>query len=752
MPSPKKKPEPVATTLSAKDLDLFLSLKHGDPHSILGIHPQGDGIVVRVFRPDALTVSILPRESRPSHPVDPSELSRSGQWIEAGKAHPSGLFEAYFPGAKELEPYQVRVEYAGRKVFTYWDPYAFWPTLGDMDLHLLGEGNHEKLHEKMGAHLIEWQGIQGFSFAVWAPSAQGVSVVGDFNGWDGRLHPMRRMGVSGLWEIFIPELTPGKNYKYEIHTGSGRLLKADPFAFATEKPPLTASVVFKSQYVFKDQEWMENRAKGEALKEPVSIYEMHLESWRKVPEEGNRPLTYREMAKELAEYVLEMGFTHVEFMPVMEHPFGGSWGYQVSAYFAPTARFGSPDDFKYLVDYLHQQGIGVILDWVPAHFPKDEFALGRFDGTALYEHLDPRQGEHPDWGTYVFNFGRNEVRNFLLSNALFWLSEYHVDGLRIDAVASMLYLDYSRNEGEWVPNQFGGNENLEAIHFLKRLNEVVYGLHPGVLMIAEESTAWAGVSRPTYTGGLGFGFKWNMGWMHDTLHYFSRDPVYRRYHHNNLTFGFLYAWSENFILPLSHDEVVHGKCSLIDKMPGDRWQKFANLRALFAYMWAHPGKKLLFMGGEFGQFAEWNHDQSLDWHLTQWADHWRLQNLVRDLNHHLIDHPALHEADNDPSGFQWVDANNVDDNIAAFLRKSPATGRQILCVGNFSPVIRGRYRVGVPKAGYYREMLNTDSHLYGGGNFGNHGGVEAQAVQAHGMPYSAEVSLPPLSVVWFEVP
>jgi 1,4-alpha-glucan branching enzyme len=497
---------------------------------------------------------------------------------------------------------------------------------------------------------------------------------------------------------------------------------------------------------------MEKRRQTDMLRQPISIYEVHLESWRKVPEEGNRPLTYREMAHQLAEYVLEEGFTHVEFMPVMEHPFGGSWGYQVSSYFAPTARFGTPDDFKFLVDFLHQQGIGVILDWVPAHFPKDEFALGRFDGTALYEHLDPRQGEHPDWGTYVFNFGRNEVRNFLFSNALFWLGEYHVDGLRLDAVASMLYLDYSRKEGEWVPNQYGGNENLEAISFLKKLNEVVHAQFPGALMIAEESTAWGGVSRPTYTGGLGFGFKWNMGWMHDTLHYFSRDPVYRRYDHHNLTFGFLYAWTENFILPLSHDEVVHGKCSLIDKMPGDRWQKFAGLRSLFGYMWAHPGKKLLFMGGEFGQFLEWNHDQSLDWHLTQWADHWRLQNLIRDLNRHLKENPALFEADVEHTGFQWVDASNSDDNIVAFLRKSPSTGRQVLCVGNFSPVIRHGYRVGVPKPGYYREMLNTDSHLYGGSNYGNNGGVNSEDVPCHGQPFSTLLSLPPLAVLWLEVP
>ena len=484
MPPRTKKPAPAATNLSAKDLERFLNLRHADPHSFLGIHPQSDGILIRVFRPDAVAVSIL--------------LTGDEEKILV-RSHPAGLFEVLLPGQKEMTPYRVKVEYPGRKVFTYWDPYAFWPTLGDLDLHLLGEDNHEKLHEKMGAHFREWQKVKGFSFAVWAPGAKGVSVVGDFNGWDGRLHPMRCLGGSGIWEIFIPELSQGMNYKYEIHTDGGNLLKADPYAFATEKPPLTASVVYQSRYQFHDQEWMENRGRKDIFRHPLSIYEVHLESWRQVPEEGNRSLSYREMAVQLAEYVLEMGFTHVEFMPVMEHPFGGSWGYQVSSYFAPTARFGSPDDFKYLVDFLHQQGIGVILDWVPAHFPKDEFALGRFDGTALYEHLDPRQGEHPDWGTYVFNFGRNEVRNFLLSNALFWLSEYHVDGLRLDAVASMLYLDYSRKEGEWIPNQYGGNENLEAISFLKKLNEV------SAVPLTREGSAsdtngtWVGCTTPFST-------------------------------------------------------------------------------------------------------------------------------------------------------------------------------------------------------------------------------------------------------------
>jgi len=737
MGTAKKTTETYSTTVSAGDLDRMLNLAHGDPHSFLGSHPSEGGVVLRVFKPEALSVeAVFADDSRaPLH-----------------KVHPGGLFETFVP-SKTPGPYRIRVKFQGGKSFEDWDPYSFWPTLGEVDQYLLGEGNHEDLQDRLGAHYRDHQGVKGVAFAVWAPGARNVSLVGDFNSWDGRLHPMRCLGSSGLWEIFMPGLGTGDRYKYEIHHhGGGTQLKADPYAFATEKPPLTASVVHSSTYAFKDGEWMTKRVEGDPQKKPLSIYEVHLESWRKVPEEGDRPLTYREMAKDLVEYVSAMGFTHVELLPVMEHPFGGSWGYQVSSYYAPTARFGTPDDFKYLVDSFHQAGIGVLLDWVPAHFPKDEFALGRFDGTALYEHLDPRQGEHPDWGTFVFNFGRNEVRNFLVSNALFWLSEYHIDGLRLDAVASMLYLDYSRKEGEWVPNVQGGRENLEAIFFLKRLNEVVHGRFPGVLMIAEESTAWGGVSRPTYTGGLGFGFKWNMGWMHDTLDYFSKDPVYRKHHQNHLTFGFLYAWSENFILPISHDEVVHGKCSLIDKMPGDRWQKFSGLRSLFGYMWAHPGKKLLFMGCEFGQFFEWNNDKSLDWHLCQYADHWRLQQLVRDLNLLYRDDPVLHEADHDPAGFEWVAADNADDNVVAFLRKSPATGRQLLVVGNFSPVLRHGYRVGVPKEGFYTEVLNTDSQIYGGSNFGNDGGRASEPISWNGKPHSVALSLPPLSVVWFEVP
>ncbi len=553
--------------------------------------------------------------------------------------------------------------------------------------------------------------------------------------------------------MFIPELEPGTNYKFEILTADNQLtLKADPFATATEKPPATASRIFQSTYHFGDNEWMESREHREMLNSPLSIYEVHLGSWRRVPEEHNRWLSYREIAPLLADYVNEMGFTHVEFLPVMEHPFSGSWGYQVTGYFAPSARWGTPDDFRYLVDHLHQRGIGVILDWVPAHFPTDSFALARFDGTALYEHLDPRKGHHPDWDTYIFNYGREEVRNFLIASALHWLQDYHVDGLRVDAVASMLYLDYGRKEGEWLPNAYGGRENLEAVTFLKSLNELTYGRAPGSITIAEESTSWPGVSKPTYLGGLGFGFKWDMGWMHDTLNYFARDPIHRRYHHHELTFGFLYAWSENFILPLSHDEVVHGKASLLAKMPGDRWQQFANLRSLYAYMWARPGKKMLFMGGEFGQWREWNHDESLDWHLTQYDEHRQLQALVRDLNRIYRAEPALWEADNDPAGFHFIDADNSDENVIAFMRIPKNGARRIICVCNFSPVVRDDYRIGVPVPGNYQELLNTDSQWYGGSNVGNRGSVEAEAIPRHGFDYSLRLTLPPLAVTWFAVP
>jgi 1,4-alpha-glucan branching enzyme len=653
--------------------------------------------------------------------------------------------------------------------------------LGDLDLHLFGEGRHELIYEKLGAHVITRDAQVGISFAVWAPSATQVSVVGNFNAWDGTRNPMHRLGDSGVWETFIPELQPGELYKYQIKTaGLPSFFKADPYASFAEEPPDTSSIVYESNYRFRDSRWMKKRAGREHFRQPLSIYEVHFGSWRRkvgqpigqafvpVPaeiEKLDRPesLSYREMAEPLAEYVLAMGFTHVEFLPLKEHPYGPSWGYQVSNYYAPSARYGTPDDLRYLIDYLHQRGIGVIMDWVPAHFPKDAFALGRFDGTALYEHLDPRKGEHPDWGTYIFNYGRNEVRNFLLANALYWFKEFHLDGLRVDAVASMLYLDYSRNEGEWIANEFGGRENLEAISLLKQLNEVVHRECPGAMMIAEESTAWPQVSHPVYAGGLGFDFKWNMGWMHDTLKYFQNDPLFRCGNHNALTFGLLYAWSENFILPFSHDEVVHMKGSLLNKMPGSVEQKFANLRALYGYMWAHPGKKLLFMGGEMAQWREWNETESLDWHLLDDPAHKGIQDLIRDLNVIYRKKNSLWEVDGEPEGFQWIDANNASENIVSFIRRSrkkasstndrsESTGRELICVGNFAPVLRENHQLGLPRAGTYRLLANTDDEIYGGTGVKLPKSIKAKAEPIHGQPYSAVITLPPLATLWFEAP
>ena len=644
---------------------------------------------------------------------------------------------------------------------------------GELDLHLFGEGRHELIYKKLGAHPMVHEGAKGVSFAVWAPAADRVSVVGNFNGWDGAQHPMRRHGSSGVWETFIPGLQTGELYKFQIKTrGLDAFFKADPYASYAEVPPDTSSVVYESNYKFRDSRWIKKRSGREHFRQPLSIYEVHFGSWRRkvgqaflpVPDtKANEPvpdrqecLSYREMAEPLAEYVLAMGFTHVEFLPLKEHPYGPSWGYQVSNYFAPSARYGTPDDFRYLINYLHQRNIGVIMDWVPAHFPKDAFALGRFDGTALYEHLDPRKGEHPDWGTYIFNYGRNEVRNFLLANALYWFREFHIDGLRVDAVASMLYLDYSRKEGEWVPNQFGGRENLEAISLLKELNEVVHRECPGVMMIAEESTAWPQVSHPVYAGGLGFDFKWNMGWMHDTLKYFQTDPLFRAGNHNALTFGLLYAWSENFILPFSHDEVVHMKGSLLNKMPGTMEQKFANLRALYGYMWAHPGKKLLFMGGEFGQWREWNETESLDWHLLEEPLHKGAQDLICDLNKLYRKKKALWEVDGEPAGFDWIDANNAAENIVSFVRRpaskdqSSSKARELICVGNFAPVLRENHRLGLPRRGTYRLIANTDLEAYGGSGVKMPKSIKAEEKPIHGQPYSARITLPPLATLWFE--
>jgi 1,4-alpha-glucan branching enzyme len=700
-----------------------------DPHSYLGAHAVSGGVMVRAYRPDAESIRVLP------------------MGVELDQPDGDGVFEGVVEAELPLD-YELEVTYRAGDSYLLRDPYSFLPTLGELDVHLAGEGRHEELYARLGAHPRVVEGIAGVSFAVWAPNARSVSVVGDFNGWDGRLHPMRSLGASGIWEIFIPDLRSGMKYKFELRTSRGKLrIKADPLAFRTEVPPRNASVVFESAYRWQDADWLDRRP-ADPLARPVSIYEVHLGSWRLNPLEGNRPLTYAELGEELAEYVSSLGFTHVELLPVMEHPYAPSWGYQVTGYFAPTARFGQPDDFRAFVDRLHAAGIGVILDWVPAHFPKDDWALARFDGTALYEHEDPRRGEHPDWGTLVFNLGRNEVRNFLVASALYWLREYHAEGLRVDAVASMLYLDYSRKQGEWVPNVHGGNEDLDAIDFLKELNTAAHAREPGVLMAAEESTAWPGVSRPVDKGGLGFGLKWNMGWMHDTLAYLGRDPVHRRYHHDQLTFSLIYAFSENFVLPLSHDEVVHGKGSLLGRMPGDPWQRRANLRALYGYMWAHPGKKLLFMGGELGQEREWSSDGSLDWHLLERAEHVGIQELVRDLNLRYREEPALWEVDFEPAGFRWLEANDADANVIAFARLAAEGTRTLVCICNFSPVSRPGYRVGLPRDGRWRELLNTDDERYGGGGVGNSGELPAEQKPWHDQPFSAELTLPPLGVLW----
>jgi 1,4-alpha-glucan branching enzyme len=625
--------------------------------------------------------------------------------------------------------------------------------LTEDDLYLFNEGSHFHLYEKLGSHPVVVNGERGTYFAVWAPNATEVFVKGDFNGWQDNGHRLSLKGNSGIWEGFIPGMTKGSLYKYRIvNNNSGYAVdKADPFANSQEVPPRTGSVVWDTEYTWHDQEWMEKRDRIQALDAPMSVYEVHLGSWMRVPEEGDRFLTYRELASKLAEYVQQMGFTHVELMPITEHPFYGSWGYQTTGYFAPTSRYGTPQDFMYLVDYLHQQGIGVILDWVPSHFPTDQHGLSYFDGTNLYEHADPRQGFHPDWQSSIFNYGRHEVRSFLISSAFFWLDKCHIDGLRVDAVASMLYLDYSRKEGEWIPNQYGGRENFEAIEFLRRFNEAVYQHFPGIQTIAEESTSWPMVARPLYVGGLGFGLKWDMGWMHDTLSYMSQEPIHRKYHHNKLTFRMLYAFNENFALPLSHDEVVHGKGSLIGKMPGDYWQKFANLRLLFGYMYAQAAKKLMFMGGEIGQWSEWNHDQSLDWNLLENPMHGGLQKWVADLNHTYRTEPALHELDFDWQGFDWIDCNDSEQSVISLVRKGKSPEEVVLAVCNFTPVPRYNYRIGVPAAGFWRELLNSDAGDYGGSGMGNMGGKQADEISHHGQPYSVDLTLPPLAITFFKL-
>jgi len=721
------------TELSLGEIDQLVAGHHHDPHSILGAHPGPDGVVVRAFRPLARSVTVVLDDGR-----------------RFGMDHLyQGVFTVTLPDEKVPE-YRIATAYSaeGEDETLADDPYRYLPMIGEFDLHLIAEGRHEELWRVLGAHVREVGQVTGTSFAVWAPSALGVRVTGDFNYWDGRPFPMRSLGSSGVWELFIPGAADGARYKYAVCGRDGVWReKADPLAALAEHPPATASVVFTSRYAWQDAEWMAARAARQPVREPMSIYEVHLGSWRP-------GLSYRQLAAELTGYVTDLGFTHVEFLPVAEHPFYGSWGYQVTSYYAPTARYGDPDDFRYLVDALHQAGVGVLLDWVPAHFPRDEWALARFDGTPLYEHADPRRGAHPDWGTLIFNYGRSEVRNFLVANAVYWMEEFHVDGLRVDAVASMLYLDYSRKPGEWAPNEYGGRENLDAISFLQEANATCYKRVPGISMIAEESTAWPGVSRPVYLGGLGFGFKWNMGWMHDTLNYLHLDPVYRQYHHNEMTFSQLYAYSENFILPLSHDEVVHGKASLLAKMPGDEWRRFANLRALLAYMWAHPGKQLLFMGGEFAQGSEWSADNGLDWRVLDYDFHRGVQQLSRDLNAVYRQTPALWEQDSSQQGFTWIDANDALGNTLSFLRFAAAAGDDdtssgvLACIANFSAVPHLRYRVGLPRAGRWREVLNTDAIVYGGSGVGNMGQIEAVPEPWHGKPASAVITVPPLGVLW----
>ncbi|MGC1480051.1 MAG: 1,4-alpha-glucan branching protein GlgB [Chthoniobacterales bacterium] len=728
-----------ASTLPDSDFYPLVEARHDDPFRILGIRDaaSGKGKIARVFRPDAEGVTLV-------------ETGGSERTFKLEKVADPGLFELKIP---KDAPIEYRLDYVGTndESWSQLDPYAFGPVLGEMDIHLFSEGNHFDIYKKLGAHLAEMKGVRGVNFAVWAPNAQRVSVVGDFNHWDGRVHPMRKIVSAGVWEIFIPDAAEGDHYKFEIRGPHGDVnLKTDPFATYAQHGTSTSCMVFDlDRYKWDDGDWMEARATKDHLNEPVSVYEIHIGSWQTIAEEGDRALSYRELADRLIPYTKEMGFTHVELMPVMEHPFDGSWGYQVVNYYAPTSRFGNPDEFRYFVDRCHQEGIGVILDWVPGHFPKDAHGLAKYDGTCLYEHEDPRLGEHMDWGTLIFNYGRNEVRNFLIGNALYWMDEYHVDGLRVDAVASMLYLDYSRKEGEWVPNCFGGRENLEAINFLKRCNEICYERFPGIMNIAEESTSYPGVSKPTYLGGLGFGFKWNMGWMNDSLRYIALDPIHRRYHQGEVTFSMVYAFSEHFMLVLSHDEVVHGKGSMIGKMPGDDWQKFANMRMFIAWMWGHPGKKLIFQGMEFGQFSEWNYARSIDWHLKDQHLNAGLNRLIQHLNWLYRSEPALFDQDDSYDGFEWIDFNDADNTVWSFMRKSK-NGDVIVFVVNATPIVRSQYRVGVNQTGFYEEVLNTDAENYGGSNVGNYGGKYAEASGWQGKDHSILVDLPPLSVTAFK--
>ncbi len=725
-----------------KDIKEIVTGNHPDPFSILGMHIAGAGsrehVEVRAFLPEAAESWIT---------ADATHMIFHMEKIQA-----DGFFIAHIPEKKSF-PYTIGLKTHDGKTDSRKDPYAFDRVLTDYDLHLIGEGSHYQKFEKLGAHVMEIDGIRGVHFAVWAPNARVVSVIGDFNRWDSRRHPMRYIMSTGLWEIFIPGLYEGEAYKFHIKSryGTYHAEKADPYGFYFEMRPKSASIIYDiDKYAWNDEDWIRKRSQKNWFESPLSIYEVHLGSWMRVTDEDNRFLNYRELARTLIEYVKKMGYTHIELLPISEHPLDASWGYQTIGYFAPTSRFGLPEDFMYLVDACHQNGIGIILDWSPAHFPKDGHGLGFFDGTCLYEHQDPRMGEHRDWGTLIFNYGRNEVKNFLLSNALFWLDKYHIDGLRVDAVASMLYLDYSRQDGEWIPNKYGGNENLEAISFIKEFNMVTHQYFPGILTIAEESTSWPAVSRPVYLGGLGFDLKWNMGWMNDMLEYIEKDPVHRKYHQNNVTFGLLYAFTENFVLVLSHDEVVHGKKSMISKMPGDMWSQFANLRLFYGFMYGYPGKKLLFMGSEFGQWDEWKDYQSIDWHLVKYRHHQRLQKYVQDLNRVYAAEPALYEVDFDYHGFEWIDFRDSDNCIVSFIRKGKNPDDHIVVVCNFTPVPRFSYRIGVPEACYYREIMNSDSREYWGSNLGNAGGTQTDQIPWHGQRCSINITIPPLAVLFFK--
>jgi len=723
----------MSDELNKATLNALAGGRHSNPFSLLGLHREDGKRIVRVFQPQATSVGLL--------------LEGLDKALPMEQVHAAGIYQAVMPARKRR--YRLRITIADGSTRDIDDAYRFPGMLGDLDLYLLEQGTHRDIFRKLGAHLTSSQGVNGTFFAVWAPNASRVSVIGEFNDWDGRCHIMRLHPGNGLWEMFIPGVAQGAQYKFEMLDKQGELLpfKSDPLGQYHEAPPGNASVVYKSNYRWRDGDWLANRTSTPKMDQAISIYEVHLGSWQRSGDK-NLYLTYRQLADKLVAYVKDMNFTHVELMPITEYPFDGSWGYQPIGMFAPTQRFGTPDDFRFLVDRFHQAGIGVIMDWVPAHFPKDEHGLRRFDGTALYEHDDPRKGEHTDWGTLIFNYGRREVINYLVGSALYWIDELHIDALRVDAVASMLYLDYSREDGEWLPNEHGGNEHLEAVDFLRTLNEIIHTY--SATSYAEESTAWPGVSRPVDAGGLGFTYKWNMGWMNDTLSYMAEDPVHRKYHHNKMTFGLVYAFDENFVLPLSHDEVVHGKRSLLGRMPGDDWQRFANLRAYYGFMYAHPGKKLLFMGAEFAQEKEWNHDQSLDWHLLEQPKHQGVQSLVRDLNKVYQDTLALHQLDFNSEGFEWIDYQDADSSVLCWLRRAN-DGSFVVCISNFTPLVRSGYRLGVPQDGTYTELLNTDSEKYGGSGAGANGDIQAEDIEAHGRPWSIQIDLPPLATLMLKI-